>query len=153
MEELKVYYPHPTPPESKPNSRQTSLILQQVKARSAGLWNLFLPAESGLNQLEYALLAELTGRSPIAPEVFNCSAPGQEGRGGVGGDFSPYGNILWLSFKVWLVNFENVWWDTGKLLEWRKEREEWSKGNERKGKEEIEKVGTNEQVNEKKGEE
>ena len=80
-------YPHPTPPESKPNSRQTSLILQQVKARSAGLWNLFLPAESGLNQLEYALLAELTGRSPIAPEVFNCSAPGQEGRGGVGGDF------------------------------------------------------------------
>ena len=49
----------------------------QGKARSAGLWNLFLPAESGLSQLEYAIIAEVTGRSPIAPEIFNCSAPGK----------------------------------------------------------------------------
>ncbi|EDO42889.1 predicted protein [Nematostella vectensis] len=45
------------------------------KARSAGMWNLFLPAKSGLSQLEYALIAEQTGRSLYAPEVFNCSAP------------------------------------------------------------------------------
>ncbi|KAK3714110.1 hypothetical protein QZH41_017937 [Actinostola sp. cb2023] len=47
----------------------------QTKAQEAGLWNLFLPSESGLTQLEYAFLAEVTGRSPYAPEVFNCSAP------------------------------------------------------------------------------
>jgi acyl-CoA dehydrogenase len=48
------------------------------KARGAGLWNLFLPDdahEQGLTNLEYAPLAEIMGRSFIAPEVFNCSAP------------------------------------------------------------------------------
>ena len=48
----------------------------QRKAQTEGLWNLFLPGVSGLSQLEYALLAEVTGRCPFAPEVFNCSAPG-----------------------------------------------------------------------------
>lgn len=48
----------------------------QKKAQSEGLWNLFLPGESGLSQLDYALLAEITGRCTFAPEVFNCSAPG-----------------------------------------------------------------------------
>ncbi|MCE8516869.1 acyl-CoA dehydrogenase family protein [Ruegeria pomeroyi] len=50
----------------------------KAKARAEGLWNLFLPdAElgAGLSVLEYAPLAELTGRSHIAPEVFNCNAP------------------------------------------------------------------------------
>ena len=48
----------------------------KAEARALGLWNLFLPAESGLTQLEYAPLAELSGWShDIAPEAMNCQAP------------------------------------------------------------------------------
>ncbi len=48
----------------------------KAKARAAGLWNLFLPhAGHKLGNLEYAPLAERMGRSLLAPEIFNCSAP------------------------------------------------------------------------------
>jgi acyl-CoA dehydrogenase len=50
----------------------------KAEARKAGLWNLFLPDSdlgAGLRNLEYAPLAEIMGRSPIAPESCNCSAP------------------------------------------------------------------------------
>jgi acyl-CoA dehydrogenase len=47
----------------------------KTKAREKGLWNLFLPAVSGLTNLEYAPLAEMMGRVVWASEVFNCSAP------------------------------------------------------------------------------
>jgi acyl-CoA dehydrogenase len=59
--------PHAVPP-----------VIEELKrdARERGLWNLFLPAESGLSVCEYALLAETTGRSiELAPEALNCSAP------------------------------------------------------------------------------
>jgi acyl-CoA dehydrogenase len=50
----------------------------QREARQQGLWNLFLPDRRwgpGLTNLQYAPLAEISGRSPIAPEAMNCSAP------------------------------------------------------------------------------
>jgi acyl-CoA dehydrogenase len=55
-------------------------LLEELKrkARSEGLWNLFLPESeygAGLANLEYAPLCEIMGRVPWSPEVFNCSAP------------------------------------------------------------------------------
>jgi acyl-CoA dehydrogenase len=47
----------------------------KARAKEQGLWNLFLPAESGLSNVEYAPLAELMGRTHWGAEVMNCSAP------------------------------------------------------------------------------
>jgi acyl-CoA dehydrogenase len=61
-----------------PDDHSVPGVVEELKAqaRALGLWNLFLPAESGLSQLEYARLAELTGWSiQLAPEALNCSAP------------------------------------------------------------------------------
>ena len=62
------------------NRWATHPIVEELKpkAKAAGLWNLFLPDTehgAGLNNLEYAPLAEIMGRVLWSPEVFNCSAP------------------------------------------------------------------------------
>jgi acyl-CoA dehydrogenase len=53
-------------------------VMEELKAeaRRRGLWNLFLPQSSGLSNLDYAAVAEISGWSPvIAPEAINCQAP------------------------------------------------------------------------------
>jgi acyl-CoA dehydrogenase len=65
----------------RPGEWDSPPVVEELKreARKRGLWNLFLPHSelgAGLSNLEYAPIAELTGRSPlIAPEAMNCAAP------------------------------------------------------------------------------
>lgn len=74
QEEVAEYY---SKHAQAPQRWHTPQIIEdlKVRAREAGLWNLFLPAVSGLTQLDYAYIAEETGRCFFAPEVFNCQAP------------------------------------------------------------------------------
>jgi|TARA_B100000315_G_scaffold164142_1_gene152740 acyl-CoA dehydrogenase len=76
-------YPNETPIKEELSTGdrwQPSEIVEglKTKAREVGLWNLFLPESelgAGLSNYEYAPLCEVMGRSPYAPEIFNCSAP------------------------------------------------------------------------------
>uniref|UniRef100_A0A3P9HS28 Acyl-CoA dehydrogenase family member 11 n=1 Tax=Oryzias latipes TaxID=8090 RepID=A0A3P9HS28_ORYLA len=74
QEEVVEYY---TKHAQSSQRWHTPQIIQNLKAkaREAGLWNLFLPAVSGLSQLDYAYIAEETGHCLFAPDVFNCQAP------------------------------------------------------------------------------
>uniref|UniRef100_A0A8C1Z977 Acyl-CoA dehydrogenase family member 11 n=1 Tax=Cyprinus carpio TaxID=7962 RepID=A0A8C1Z977_CYPCA len=74
QQEVKEYY---AKHKDTPERWLTPAVMEELKAkaRAAGLWNLFLSAKSGLSQLDYAHIAEETGRCFYAPEVFNCQAP------------------------------------------------------------------------------
>ncbi|KAK5897786.1 hypothetical protein CgunFtcFv8_015259 [Champsocephalus gunnari] len=74
QEEVAEYY---SKHAQSPQRWHTPQIIEDLKerARQAGLYNLFLSAVSGLSQLDYAFIAEETGRCLFAPEVFNCQAP------------------------------------------------------------------------------
>ena len=88
QEKLKLFmdkhiYPNEKNIENEINTGdiwQPSQIIEELKlkAKENSLWNLFLPESdkgAGLTNLDYAPLCEIMGRSPYAPEVFNCSAP------------------------------------------------------------------------------
>src|SRR5689334_13232615 len=67
---------HHTPQSLEHRDPPPVLEELKAKAKERGLWNLFLPHESGLTQREYAPMAELTGWSlELAPEATNCAAP------------------------------------------------------------------------------
>jgi acyl-CoA dehydrogenase len=77
----KIYPAEATLASETQQGWSTPAIVDELKmqARERGLWNLFLPDDlhgAGLTNLQYAPLAEITGRSPaLAPEALNCSAP------------------------------------------------------------------------------
>ncbi len=87
LEAFMDEYVYPAEPEWREQMRESGdphfhpPVMEELKAeaRRQGLWNLFLPDErygAGLTNLEYAPLAEITGRSPhLAPEALNCAAP------------------------------------------------------------------------------
>ncbi len=73
-----VYHAWRAARRGTPAEHERPPVVEELKAeaRRRGLWNLFLPAVSGLSNLDYAPVAEISGWSPvIAPEAINCQAP------------------------------------------------------------------------------
>ena len=73
-----IYHSWRTQRRGTPAEHQLPPVVEELKAQAQarGLWNLFLPAVSGLSTLDYAPVAEVSGWSPtIAPEAINCQAP------------------------------------------------------------------------------
>jgi acyl-CoA dehydrogenase len=69
---------HALDAEVKPGVPYPRILVElRERAKSEGLWNLFLPGEhgAGLTNWEYGMLCEVMGRSLVSPMVFNCSAP------------------------------------------------------------------------------
>lgn len=62
-------------PDWKTWQKDARIEALKEKAKAEGLWNLFLPDVGGLSNSDYAPVAEVTGYSLLAPEVFNCNAP------------------------------------------------------------------------------
>lgn len=75
LEAEYLQVPHFANPDFKNWELDPRVEELKAKAKAEGLWNLFLPPLSGLSNLDYAPVAELTGHSLLAPEIFNCNAP------------------------------------------------------------------------------
>ena len=84
LERFMKEYVYPAEPIARQQMEEGDVIeppiMQEIraKAKEIGLWNLFLPDDeygAGLNNLEYAPLCEIMGRSPMASRAFNCNAP------------------------------------------------------------------------------
>lgn len=98
-------YPNEAPYEEQiaasgnPNHQPAIIEELKIEARSRGLWNLFHPHEQwgpGLTNAEYAPLAEIMGRSPIASESCNCSAPDTGNMEVLTGFGTPEQQDMWL---------------------------------------------------------
>ena len=75
IEETLLHDPQQGNPDWQSWQLDPRLEALKEKAKADGLWNLFLPGAGGLNNSDYAPVAEIMGHSLIAPEIFNCNAP------------------------------------------------------------------------------
>ena len=85
VERFMNEYIYPAEPVAREQMQEGDDVIEppvlkeiRAKAKEIGLWNLFLPDDeygAGLNNLEYAPLCEIMGRSPMASRAFNCNAP------------------------------------------------------------------------------
>ncbi len=85
LERFMKEYIYPAEPIAREQMQEGDDVIEppvlkeiRAKAKEIGLWNLFLPDSeygAGLNNLEYAPLCEIMGRSPMASRAFNCNAP------------------------------------------------------------------------------
>ena len=84
IERFMKEYVYPAEPIARQQMEESDVdeppVMKEIraKAKGLGLWNLFLPDDeygAGLNNLEYAPLCEIMGRTPLGSRAFNCNAP------------------------------------------------------------------------------